>query len=199
MSDGMISVTEGSGKNWRTNERTIAASDVQELYVQQAESANPTFTVIAAGVSTTVGADHLIFIQADGTNYTRIKRIFVEQCVAAGSATLARLQVLRTSDAGSGGSAITARGLDAADSYTGTIETLPSSKGTEGVVLLQKRLWLTNSIATQPNSWEWRANEREKPIVIGETATDGICLKIVTGIASGEVDITVEFTTDTAL
>jgi hypothetical protein len=69
------------------------------------------------------------------------------------------------------------------------------------VTLIQKRLWLTNSIAAQPVSWEWlaRGHHGQKALTIGPTATDGICLKIVTGIASATVDITVEFTTDTAL
>lgn len=201
MAESLIAVTEGSGKNWRTNQRTIDSSDVEDLRVVPAEPADPTFTALASGIATTTSASHLIFIQADGTNYTRIKRIYVEQVAAAGSSTLAQLQIIRTSTAGSGGGAITARPMDTADAYTGTIQTLPSSKGTEGVTLLQKRLWLPNSIAAQPNSWEWVAGEQDnrKPIVIGVTSTDGICLKIVTGIASATVDISITFTTDTAL
>jgi hypothetical protein len=196
-----IAFTDGSGKNWESFERTRDSTDYQNMVVLIGEPHQPTLTALATGISAATSASHLIFIQADGTLITRIKRIFVEQVAAAGSATLAQLQVIRTSTAGSGGGAITARGLDAADSYSGTIQTLPSSKGTEGVTLIQKRLWLTNSIAAQPNSWEWlaRGHHGQKALTIGPTATDGICLKIVTGIASATVDITVEFTTDTAL
>jgi hypothetical protein len=108
------------------------------------------------------------------------------------------------STAGTGGSAITARGRDAADSYSGTIATLPSGKGTEGVLLLQlPRLGLSNTAptTTNPNAFEWKADTQsgQKGITIGSATTDGVALKIITGIASGTVDINFTFTTDTAL
>jgi hypothetical protein len=66
---------------------------------------------------------------------------------------------------------------------------------------LQKRLWLTNTIAAQPVSWEWQAllSDARKPIIIGPATTDGICLKIVTGIATSTLDISVTFTVDSSL
>jgi hypothetical protein len=49
--------------------------------------------------------------------------------------------------------------------------------------------------------WEWVSSPSDgrKAITIGPTSTDGIVLKIVTGIATSTLDITLEFTTDTAL
>ena len=202
MARGVIGITEGAGKAWSTETRVPDGStSVESLYVVPDESAFPTYTALASSISTATSASHLIFIQAGGTLVTRIKRIFVEQVVGATTATLAQLQVIRTTTAGSGGGAITARGLDTADTYTGTIQTLPSAKGTEGNTLLQKRLWLLQTVNTQPFSWEWPLTPREarKPIVIGPATTDGICLKIVTGIATATVDITLELTTSETL
>jgi hypothetical protein len=201
MTESLIAETEGSGKNRHSWQRTIEANDVEDTFVLLAEPANPTFSVIASSIATTTSASHLLFIQGDGTNYTRIKRIYVEHVVGAGSATLAQLQILRTTTAGSGGTSKTAYGFDGADTYAGTIQTLPSSKGTEGDLLLQKRLWLTNTIAAQPVSWEWQAllSDARKPIIIGPATTDGICLKIVTGIATSTLDISVTFTVDSSL
>lgn len=206
MSDSVIAVSEGSGKNYRANERTIASTTTEEIYVQRAEPANPTYVAMASSIATTTSASHLMFIMADGTNYTRIKRIYIEQVVGASAATLIQLQVFRLSTAGSGGTTVTARGLDAADTYAGTIQTLPTVKGTEGVQLLQKRMQLltTAQVAAttvNPTAWEWLAHEEDgrKPIVFGTTSTDGIAIKIVTGITTGTLDLSVTFTTDTAL
>jgi hypothetical protein len=197
----LIAFTDGSGKNWESFQRTRNSTAYENLVVLPGEPAQPTFTALASSIVTTTGASHLIMLQADGTLYTRIKRIMVEQVVGATTATLAQLQIVRVSTAGTGGSAITARGLDAADSYAGTIATLPTVKGTEGNILLQKRLWLLQTVNTQPNMWEWVSSPSDgrKAITIGPTSTDGIVLKIVTGIATSTVDITIEFTTDTAL
>lgn len=179
--------------------RSIDGTTTEGQIVIEGEPFLAAYVAQASTISTGTSADHLIAIQADGTNYTRIKRIYVSQVVAAGSATLAQLQVIRTTTAGTGGSAITARPLDAGDAaYAGDIRTLPTGKGTEGVTLLVQRLYLTNSV-TVPNTWTWTPEPGEKPIVIGTASTDGICLKIVTGIASGTVDIRVEFTVSSYL
>jgi hypothetical protein len=199
----LIAYTDGSGKNLETFQRTRSAVAYENQIVIPGEPAQPTFEIICTAISTATSASHLVMIQADGTLYTRIKRIYVEQVGAAGSATLAQLQIVRVSTAGSGGSAITARGRDSADSYSGTIQTLPSSKGTEGNILLNKRLALSNTAATtaNPNNWEWKAETQtgQKGITIGSATTDGVVLKIITGIASATVDISITFTTDTAL
>ena len=128
MATGLIAFTDGSGKNWESFQRSRGGIDYQNMVVLLGEQHQPTFTALATAISTTTSADHLLFIQADGTLYTRIKRIFIEQVAAAGAATLARIQVLRVSTAGTGGGAITARGLDAADTYAGTIQTLPTPR-----------------------------------------------------------------------
>jgi hypothetical protein len=198
MSTSVIGVDEGTDKYWDTDQRTKSGTAKESLIVLEGESANPTYTAIAKTIATTTSASHLIFIQGDGTLYTRIKSVLVQQVVAAGAATLAELSLFRTSTAGSGGGAITARPYDTTDSaYGGTIQTLPSSKGTEGVEIWHRRLWLTNSIAANPNTVTWTATAGLKPIIVGPATTDGVCLKIITGIATSTVDIMIEFTTST--
>lgn len=179
--------------------RTIEATSKEDQFVLRGEHVVATHSALASGISTATSASHLICIEADGTNYVRLHRIWVQQVAAAGSATLAQLQLFRTSTASSAGSSVTARQFDGADSaYAGAIRTIPT-KGTEGNQLLQARLWLTNSIAANPNTWEWVAREDQKPIIFGTASTDGLALKIVTGIASATVDITLEFSTTTYL
>lgn len=202
----LLGWSDGAGKNWETATRTRNAVAYEDPVVLLGEPYQPSYTALAATISIATSADHVIEIMADGTLYTRIKRIYVEQVVGATTATLARLQILRISTAGTGGTAVTARPYDAADTYAGTAMTLPTVKGTEGNIILQKRLQIltTAQVAattTNPNSWEWLTQELKgiKPIIIGPAVTDGIALKIITGIATATVDVTVEFTTDTAL
>lgn len=185
--------------------RTYSGTAKEDQYVLQAEPTAITYTALATGIATTTSASHLIFIQGDGTLYTRVHSIWVGQRALAGAAATAQLQVLRTTTAGSGGSAISAYPLDGGDTspYGGTIQTLPSSKGTEGVAMLYGNLGL---VAAQPvnalNEWYWpkvSRPQRIKPIIIAPATTNGIVLKIVTGIATSTVDIMVEFSTSTYL
>lgn len=183
-------------KQLDTFQRTISSEAVEDQIVLPGEHAVASWSAVASGISTATSTSHLIFIQADSTNYTRIQRIYVSQAALAGGAATAELQVLRTTTAGSGGTTVNGRPYDGADTnpYPGTIQTLPSSKGTEGVVLLNGRLGL---VAAQPvnslNRWEWSHNMHTKPIIIAPGTANGICLKIITGIATSTVDILVEF------
>jgi hypothetical protein len=200
MSTSVIGVDEGTDKYWDTDQRTKSGNDKQALYVVREEQPTPTYIAIAKTIITTTSASHLIFIQGDGTNYGRLRRLFVRQVVGATTATLAELSLFRTSTAGTGGGAITARPWDSADSaFGGTIQTLPTAKGTEGVELWHERLQLltTAQVAAttvNPNTAEWVARDGEKPIVFGSATTDGLALKLVTGIATSTLDIMLEFT-----
>src|SRR5438045_2134751 len=103
MATGLLGWTDGSGKNIETVSRTRNATLYEDQMVVLGEPSAPTFTALATSIATTTGASHLIMLQADGTNYTRIKRIYVEQVVGATTVTLAQLQILRVSTAGTGG------------------------------------------------------------------------------------------------
>lgn len=196
MAESVVAVTEGSGKNFHTNSKSIGGTTKEDQFVIPGEHPIATYTALAAGISTATSASHLITIEADGTNYIRIHRLWIQQVAAAGSATLAQLAWFRTTTASSGGSSITARPLDSTDSaFGGVIRTIPT-KGTEGVQLYQWRMGLSNSApaAANPNVMEWTARTDQKPVIVGPATTDGLALKIITGIASGTVDITIEFT-----
>jgi hypothetical protein len=195
-----IDEPDSADKNLSTWQRTIGATSVQEQVLLPGEAYQATYSALATGISTAASASHLIALEADGTNYVRIRRIYISQAALAGAAATAQLQVVRTTTASSAGTSVTARAFDEADSaYGGAIRTLPT-KGTEGSILLQSRLGLT---AAQPvtsvYAWEWRASDAEKPIIIAPANTNGIALKIVTGIASATCDVTIEFTTTTYL
>ena len=164
-----------------------------------------TYTLLASSIATTTSASHILQVMGDGTNYGRLHRLKVQQVTLAGAEALAQLQIVRLETAGTGGSAVSARPFDLADTdpYGGGGMTLPSSKGTEGDVLLQERMLLIDSAIDDVGGpyarWEWYANDFAKPIVFGNGTADGLALKIVTGIATSTVDVTLEFSVTATL
>ena len=58
-----------------TEGRTISGTVRQDQYVQQGESAYPTYSAIASNISIATTADHVLQVMADGTNYTRLQRV----------------------------------------------------------------------------------------------------------------------------
>lgn len=196
MAESDVSITEGSGLDLHSWTRTISAGTKHEQVIARAEGFLPTWTAIAVAVSAATSADHLLFIQADGTNYSRVRRITVRQVALASSASTVDLRVLRTSTAGTGGSTVNARPFDAADTdpYAGTCMTLPTAKGTEGNQLLQMRMaaWAAQPVSNTAFV-EWRESAGSKPIIIGTATTSGLVCKVQTGIASLTVDVEIEF------
>src|SRR3990167_5407115 len=143
MAESSIGIDEPGApdKFLHSNSRTISAVVREDQYILWGQNAYPTYTAIGSAVATTTSLSHLLFIQAGGTLYTRMLRAWVG---GAGdyptAATDAQVQILRTSTAGSGGGAVTVGAMDSADTYAGTVQTLPSSKGTEGALLWQGRV-----------------------------------------------------------
>lgn len=202
MAESTLGYTDGAGKNIHTFARSIGGTTKEDQVWLPGEHYLPTYSFTATGVATTTSASHLFFVQGDGTNYLRIHSIVVGQMALAGAAATALLSVIRTTTAGSGGSAVSGRAYDEGDTnpYAGTAQTLPSSKGTEGVTLLVGHLALA---AAQPmttaNIWEWHHDVNGKPIIIAPAVTNGICIKITTGVATSTVYVQVEATNSTYL
>ncbi len=198
-SESVIQITDAAAatKYLHTQSRSYGGTTKEDQLFLKAQNTRATYRAYCSAVITTTSASHLAFIQADGTNYTFISGFWIAQTTLAGAVATANITIVRVSTAGTGGGAITASPMDAADSaYAGTIATLPTVKGTEGVTLMGGPVGIT---ATNPmttvNQWAWRADDDEKDIVIGTAATDGICFKLITGIATSKVDITIEFYT----
>lgn len=199
MSESSLAVTAGSGSNLRTDDKTISATTVKQQVVLQGDASRATYTAIGISCSLATSGDHLLIVQGDGANYTRIHRITIRGATP-GTAGVADIRVLRTSTAGSGGGTVNARPFDSADTdpYGGVCMTDPTSRGTEGNQLLQFRLPVY--AATGSSGFvEWQADDKSKPIIIGTATSNGICVKIQTGIATDTVDVEVEFTTSTHL
>lgn len=195
MAESTLGVTEASspGKFLHTWSRSIGSTTREETAVYMAAHPIATYTATAVGVRANTANSHLMFLQGDGTNYGRIHRITVNPANIIATASTLAIQVLRTSTAGSSGTAVNARAFDAADTtpYAGTIQTLPSSKGSEGDVILFRRVQLA---ASNPLSlgFEWKEADQAKPIIFGNGTANGIAIKNLAA-ASVEMDVEVEF------
>lgn len=205
MSESVVAV-EVSGetytKNLHTNQRTIGGTAKEDQVVVLGEHFLPSYSMNGTAIATTTSASHLFALEADGTNYIRVHRIYVAQSDdVPAAASLAQLQVFRTTTASLTGTALNPRPYDGADTnpYGGRAVSIPGTKATEGNMLLQGRIYLaTSAVAAAPTFWEWKSNGLYmKPIIVGPAVTDGIVLKIVTGIASAALDYTVEFSLST--
>lgn len=198
MSFSSVGVTEAASpdKRFHTWQRTISSTDVEDQYMLAGLSSFPTYTAIADDVSTATAASHLLMLQGDGTNYCYLLRAWVMPTTdVPAAATEANIQIVRTTTAGSSGSAVTAAAFDSADSaYGGTIQTLPSSKGTEDALLWQRRVPLS---ASSPSSRlatpYFDVSRLGKPIRWGPGTNLGIVFKVESGVASCTVDIVAEF------
>lgn len=192
-----VRVTEGSGPYLHTWQRTVASVNREEQYVQIAEPALPTFSVVASGISTATAASHLLQIMAPASACVRIHRIRVEQFANATSASANSLSVVRLTTAGTGGVTLVPRPFDTSDTSGATAMTLPTAKGTEGVELLRTALVFRQAIATTQaqldETWEWTQAPGRKPIIIPPGTANGIAITNPGAIAGATVMIYVEF------
>lgn len=197
MADDSVGIATSTDAYLDTVSRTI---DSQERHAQRhiaGWSGDPTYVVRASGISVATTAAHILQVMGDGTNYSRILRYRITPTddIPAAASVLS-IQLVRLTTAGTGGSAVTPRGYDPADSaYGGGAQTLPSSKGTEGNALLQHRIQLPASLPflSVASTWTWEASPFGKPIIFGTGTTSGIVWKVETGVASCTVDVVVEF------
>ncbi|HET7029963.1 MAG TPA: hypothetical protein VFI34_05595 [Candidatus Limnocylindrales bacterium] len=192
MSESLVQVTEGVGKKLHTNQRTIGGNAVEDEYMLPGEFALASYSVSAGTISLATANSHLLEIMAGAANAVRIRRI-VATPSAATAVTTARIDILRVTTAGTGGTAVTPRPYDTADAALATAMVLPTAGGVEGVTLRSESCLIGS--ATLPNSrwWEWSQHPGMKPIIIPAGATNGIVLKNMVAVAGCTVSVTVEF------
>lgn len=198
-SQSTLAVTAGSGSLLNVWTRTIGANSVIDQFVLPGEYPYASYTAIGGGISAATANDHIIEVMAGSSLPVKVRRIRVEQGVSATTATTLSVQVLRLTSAGTGGTAVTTRQFDTADSASGaTAMTLPSSKGAEGVVLAMSSIVMRQAVgattAQVDDFYEWTQLPNQKPIIIPAGTTNGIAIKNLAAIAGSSLIVTVEFT-----
>lgn len=193
MAESTVGVTVAAtpDKNLHTNSRTIGANTVEDEVTILGEPYLATYSATAQNVSLATADSHVIQLMAGASLIVRVHRIVLAS--VGGTAGNVRLTLLRLTAAGSGGTVITARPYDTADSASGaTAMTLPTTKGTEGVTLGTHVFGFPDT-SSRHEVWEWVAKDNIKPIYIPAGTANGIAIKN-SAIASVGADIVIEFT-----
>lgn len=200
MSESLVQVTEGVGKKLHTAQRTVGANNVEDEYTLPGEYDLPTYTVVAANISIGTSGDHIIALNAGASLKVRIRRITVEQAANATAAGSVRVTVVRTTTTTpTGGSAITPAPHETSDVASGAVaRSLPTVKGTETVTLGTGYLTLRQAVSatgavSDDAPYVWTQMPNSKPFIIPVGATNGIVIKVGTGVAGATVDATIEF------
>jgi len=165
-----------------------------------AQPAEDSYTALASNIAVVTANSHILQLMSDNTNYTRVSRIRIQQTGVANAAVTVKFQIIRLTTAGTGGSAVTPRPHDEADTFAGAAMTLPSSKGTEGEVL--DEIWLGMVAAapfTNDNKAIWTPAPWAKPIIIDTATSDGLAIKNITSDSAGDVSVSVDFFTTSYL
>jgi hypothetical protein len=196
---GAVAVTEGSGKNLHTWQRSVSSVNREEQYIQIGESGLATYNLCYAGaVSTATGDSHILQLMSGSSTYTRVHRITVEQSANATTATLLAVAVYRLSSAGTGGTAVTPRPFDTGDTANATGMILPTAKGTETVELMRTVIIMRQAVGTtttQPDDfWIWQQQPGKKPLIIPSGTANGIAVKNLSAVAAGSLVVNIEFT-----
>lgn len=191
-----VAVTEGSGKNLHTWQRSISSVNREEQVVLLGEPADPTYTASFDAISIATASSHVIQLMAPVGVYVRVQKIVLWQYAAASTAAVGRIHVMRLTTAGSGGTTVDPQAFDADNTAGTTAQTLPSSKGTEGVLLIpfvkvfRQAILATSTQDDGPISWQ--ASPRGQSIILDPST--GLILKNIAAHASATVSGYIEFT-----
>ena len=190
MAESIVQVTEGVGKKLHTNSYTVGANTVEDEFMVPGPFPYATYTVYATAVSGATGASHVMQLMAGASLKVRIARITVQMIAVPVNAN--RLEIVRLTTAGTGGTAVTARPFETSDAAAGAAGmTLPTVKGTEGVFLGSLAPTLATAVGST-TKWEWVQHPNSKPIIIPTGTANGIALKAA-GLAASTYDIEILF------
>jgi hypothetical protein len=199
MAEGIVQVTEGSGKKLHTWDRTIGANLIQDEFVLPGEFPYASYFVLGSNTSIATANDHIMTVNAGASLPVRIRRIYVVQGTNATTAAVGSLELWRTTTAApTGGAPITPAKYDTADPAAGcTAMTLPTVKATEGTQLFRETFnaQQTSGVSPGPNRktlLEWVQLPGSKPIIIPAGTTNGIAIKSTAAIAAATVNVMIE-------
>lgn len=202
MAESLVAVTQGSGKNLHTFNRTIGTNSVEDEVILNGEQYLATYTVSSQGTSIATANDHVLQIMAGASLNVYIRRIRVYQLAPATTAALTAMQLIRLTTAGTGGTARTPQAHDSTDAASGaTAMTLPTVKGTEAAVDIDRVTFIpvqtvgAGTTGTQNSllvDWDFD-RLRIKSIRIPSGTTNGLAVKILTATAACTVYVQATF------
>lgn len=195
MAESLVQVTSGGGPKMHTWQWSIGGNNVEDEAVFPGEYPYPTYAVLANGISVATANDHVLQLMAGTTNKVKVRRIRVSQSGLATTAAFGFFEIWRVTTAGTGGTAVTARPMDTANTYSGAAMTLPTVKGTESVLIDRARILIGQSTTlVQTDVWDWPEPDpfgRTQSLIIPAGVANGIVVKSTAAIAAASVNVTI--------
>lgn len=198
MTDASLVVTAGSGTNIHTSTRSYSGTTKHDQYVLQAEADLPSYVTTSTATYSVATADGHFQLMAGSSLAVRVRYIHIGPGVSATTAGVQSFEIWRLSTAGSGGTAYTPRPLDTADSAAGaTSMALPSSKGTETVLMGRRVLEIRQSYSTLGGAegelnWVYYGFGM-KSLLIPAGTSNGIAIKHTAAMAGATVAVEIGF------
>jgi hypothetical protein len=203
--ESLIALSEGSGaKNAHTFQLVIGSSTVEDDIVRLADQYLASYYVpSAAGISAATAASHLLQLMAGGTLNLYLRRVLLYQVGMATTASATDMILTRLSSAGTGGTAATPSPMDSTDAAAGaTAQTLPTAKGTETTNFWRGQVYFNQTLPTFAAGpapllildLDFDKMPRFKMPRILAGTSNGVALKIISGIAAATVSALFLFT-----
>jgi len=199
MTQSVVGVSTGTDKYLNSESRSIGGTAREEQIVHAGQGYIPTYTIESDDAAVNTANAHILQIMADGSNYSRLMRLWVTPTEdLPASIGHFKLALYRLTTAGTGGAALSDAPHDTADSYGGDMRRNPGTKGTEGQLLRTfyrgvdtgaQRGW------AQESNLFYEAKDGTKPIIFGIADTEGIAVKVIDALASTSVLVTAEVIT----
>ncbi|HEV8698950.1 MAG TPA: hypothetical protein VGQ89_14735 [Candidatus Limnocylindrales bacterium] len=194
MASTIIQVNSGSGPKIAGDDYTDGTNTVIDQRVTPGEYKRASYSASATALLTTTANDHLMQLMAGSSLPVRVRRVTITQRTNAGALSVGEFALYRLTTAGTGGTAVTPSKYDNGDAASGaTAQTLPSSKGTEGVLLFAATKILRAAADPGETPWVWEQHPSTKPIIIPAGTSNGIAVKSILGVATSTVDVVIEF------
>jgi hypothetical protein len=193
MAEGIVQISEGSGKKLHTFERTVGANSVHDSVMVPGEPYRATYQVLASQVSTATAGGRLLSVWAGASSPVRIWYVSIYQTALATAANRMRIVMQRHAVAGTDGTLLTNYRHDRSDPAPGfTARTLPTTAVSSDVFLPASITMYQAHPIGAGASWEWSADKggRLKPIVIPAGTTNGVAFINSVAVAGGSVEVT---------
>lgn len=185
--------SNAAARKFRTNQRTSGANTVEEYTSVIAEPPLSTYTISFASTLLSTANSHPLQIMAGASLRVHLRKLVIYQSANAAANTPVVFELRRVTTAGTGGSGIVAAPMDTADPVAGAAAmVLPSSKGTEGVLVGGRHRGTILANASTANlqpilDLDW-SRERTKGPVIAAGTSNGLVLKNISTDSTVQIE-----------
>ena len=185
--------SNSSARKFRSHQRTSGANTVEEYMSVVSEPPLSTYTISFASTLLSTINSHPLQIMAGSSLRVHLRKLTLYQSANAAANTPIVFELRRLTTAGTGGSGLDPAPMDTADPVAGAkAMVLPSSKGTEGILVGGRHRGTILANASTANlqpilDLDW-SRERTKGPIIAAGTSNGLVLKNVSTDSTVQIE-----------